>query len=502
MMSQRRAPRSAQEHIFHIHANTLSMLDGSMQANMSSNSVTIALELGDGSHVPFELSSRMRRRCFVLSAIPPGAILRGVQFEPFRAVMNYLHSGECPPIFTGLAEGNASLLLFAQTWVLAAQLGLTGLQNDLMTMMIGIHANIVDGRGADLDFQYTTDESLLEAFQYLRDQIGRNSHAENFLICFAGRTAPSISELERNLDTTKTDPAIRNEILTEARSFSPDPIKNQPEVFFVNDKRPPSYPQLEMQPNKTALSNGRWTSAHTTHPIDVDDADRPQLTKTFGEFGNGTQKHSSKTPKHKYRVGHLRSPDSTHTLLHSSFSNQPDEACDPGVRIHVGDPDDPNLSYPSQGVENPNGDLSASTVYHDGVLHSDRPLSLPLPSVLPPLSSPSPPSASLQCPRPPVSPHTHLSSHRSFVGSQDRGLKAPCVIQVYQYNNKAHDNAYRIHNESENTVAAQVQGRGKGGDRTVRAVANSGRQSQKLIRQKKGKRCRWFCLLTCGSKHY
>lgn len=68
-----------------------------MQANMSSNSVTIALELGDGSHVPFELSSRMRRRCFVLSAIPPGAILRGVQFEPFRAVMNYLDSGECPP---------------------------------------------------------------------------------------------------------------------------------------------------------------------------------------------------------------------------------------------------------------------------------------------------------------------------------------------------------------------------------------------------------------------
>jgi hypothetical protein len=108
----------------------------------------------------------------------------------------------------------------------------------------------------------------------------------------------------------------------------------------------------------------------------------------------------------------------------------------------------------------------------------------------------------LQCPRPPVSPHTHLSSHRSFVGSQDRGLKAPCVIQVYQYNNKAHDNAYRIQNESESTVAAQVQGRGKGGVRTVRAVANSGRQSQKLIRQKKGKRCRWFCLLTCGSKHY
>ena len=173
----------------------------------------------------------------------------------------------------------------------------------------------------------------------------------------------------------------------------------------------------------------------------VNDADRPQLTKTFGEFGNGTQKHSSKIPKHKYHVGHLRSPDSTHTLLHSSFSNQPDEACDPGVRIHVGDPDDPNLSYPSQGVENHNGDLSASTVDHDGVLHLDRPLSLPLPSALPPLSSPSPPSASLQCPRPPVSSHTHLSSHRSFVGSQDRGLKAPCVIQVYQYNNKAHDNA-------------------------------------------------------------
>ena len=343
---------------------------------MSSNSVTIALELGDGSHVPFELSSRMRRRCFVLSAIPPGAILRGVQFEPFRAVMNYLDSGECPPIFTGLAEGNASLLLFAQTWVLAAQLGLTGLQNDLMTMMIGIHANIVDGRVADLDFQYTTDESLLEAFQHLRDQIGRNSHAENFLICFAGRTAPSISELERNLDTAKTDPAIRNEILAEARSFSPDPIKNQPEVFFVNDRRPPSYPQLEIQPNKTGLGNGRWTSAHTTHPIDVNDADRPQLTKTFGEFGNGTQKHSSKIPKHKYHVGHLRSPDSTHTLLHSSFSNQPDEACDPGVRIHVGDPDDPNLSYPSHGVENHNGDLSASTVDHDGDLyhyHCHRP---------------------------------------------------------------------------------------------------------------------------------
>ncbi|KAB2110105.1 hypothetical protein AG0111_0g471 [Alternaria gaisen] len=373
--------------------------------------------------------------------------------------------------------------------------------NDLMTMMIGIHANIVDGRGADLDFHYTTDESLLEAFQHLRDQIGRNSHAENFLICFAGRTAPSISELERNLDTAKTDPAIRNEILAEARSFSPDPIKNQPEMFFVNDGRPP-YPQLEIQPNKTGLDNGRWTSTHTTHPIDVNDADRPQLTKTFGEFGNGTQKHSSKIPKHKYHVGHLRSPDSTHTLLHSSFSNQPDEACDPGVRIHVGDPDDPNLSYPSQGVENHNGDLSASTVDHDGVLHLDRPLSLPLPSALPPLSSPSPPSASLQCPRPPVSSHTHLSSHRAFVGSQDRGLKAPCVIQVYQYNNKAHDNAYRIQNESESTVAAQVQGRGKGGDRTVRTVANSGRQSQKLIRQKKGKRCRWFCPLTCGSKHY
>ncbi|CAG5161338.1 uncharacterized protein ALTATR162_LOCUS6010 [Alternaria atra] len=267
--------------------STIYVWSGNMQANMSRNSVTIALETDDGRHVPTELSSRMRRRCPALNAIPQGAILRGVEVEPFRAVVSYLDGDESPRIsvFTNHIGSNEFLLFFAQTWVLAARLGLPILQNDLMTIMISIHASMVDGRGTDSGLQYTAGESLSKAFQHLRDQIGRNTDAENFLICFAGRTAPLIDELERNLNSGEIDGAIRKEILAEARSFGPDPIKHHPQAFLVNQENPLEYPKLEIQ-----SKNVPWALSETSLPDIVDKAATPQLSHMYGELGNDMRK--------------------------------------------------------------------------------------------------------------------------------------------------------------------------------------------------------------------
>ncbi|KAI4664036.1 uncharacterized protein J4E79_003536 [Alternaria viburni] len=237
-----------------------------MPFKIPNDGVTITVKSDNGHLVPIELNDRVLRNCPVINAMPSGIILPNVQVKPFQVVTNYLDGDHLPSVFASHVDSSAPLLLFAQTWALAARLGLPILQNELISVMTDIHARIINGSGTDSHWQNTADGSLVKAFLHLREQVGANSHAEKFLICFVGKTAPFISELEQNLTREHLDPAIRNEILEKARSFGQDPIKHQPQMFRINPQQPPKYRPLEQDCNDTG---------YTSQAINFDDRNLP-----------------------------------------------------------------------------------------------------------------------------------------------------------------------------------------------------------------------------------
>jgi hypothetical protein len=118
------------------------------------------------------------------------------------------------------------------------------MQNKLIAVMADIYkASVERGDGE----QYSADKHLLYAFNHLWEQVGRNSHAEKFLICAVGRAAPLIRELKHQLNINQYDVEMKKNILKEARSFSQDPITYRPGLFRVSIENPPQYLPLEVR---------------------------------------------------------------------------------------------------------------------------------------------------------------------------------------------------------------------------------------------------------------
>jgi len=416
-----------------------------MPSKTPTDSVTITVKSDDGHLVPIELNNRVLRNCPVINAMPSGTILPNVQVKPFQAVTSYLDGDHLPSVFASRVDSSAPLLLFAQLWALAARLGLSILQNELISFMTDVHARIINGSGTDLRWQHAADGSLVEAFRHLREQVGANNHAEKFLICFVGKTAPFISELEQNLNRERLDSAIRDEILAKARSFDLDPIKHQPQTFRINPQQPPEYRPLEQDCNDTGMDDGTWSPTGASLSVTRDDI---------------------RNLPPQYR----RSPKLMYPRPRSPLSNRFDHGSGPLVCTQPGDPSDPDPGYTSQAIsfDDPNLPTGAGV----NVIRLTG-----------------------QGPGGPRSLPSRVNHHH------DTTLLY--IIQITQHNDNAHGNGNHTHYGDKNSTTAHAQDGSSGrSNRTVRAVADSGERRYKLIRERKGKQSKWFSLLTYGSKYY
>jgi hypothetical protein len=413
-----------------------------MQAMHYNESIMITVGSDYNQVHSVRLTNRMRESCPRLGALPPGSSLPSVHPKAFNVVLAFLDGDKTLSAFTSHFESDAILLLFAQVWALAARLALSALQNKLVSVMTELHAMFVEGGSNSHKQQYSVN-----AFLHLRKEAGPNSHAEDFLVCSVGRTAPLICELERQLDDARFDKHMKERILAEARSFEKNPIKHQPQRFLVSVSNPPQYPPLQVQ--QAYLPNGAAQAHDPRRPSDGSwHGKQSQETNTLILRNPEPDRPLRKSPLPRGSASIVRGKDrfydAAEFVVYSNAPGQPGKSPDPGVES-----DDQELND-----------------------RSSR-------------SSPQPP-----LPRP-----------QSF---SECGRKAPYVIQILQHNNNANNNDThnRNHIKYGNGVAI-VQGRGeeKGSD-CGKAKERNGRYKPKLTRSKKEKRFRWFSLLTCGSHDY
>jgi hypothetical protein len=213
-----------------------------------------------GPPTDVEISSRAQELCQFLRDLPFGSALPDVRIASWRIVLAYLDGEEALTALTTSTHDTALLLLFAQTWALAARLGLPIVQNRVISTMYDIY----DASLNDCTV-YPAGEYLLKAFNHLVQEVGKNSHAESFLICFVARTTPATSELEKQLGTHGFAENIRGSLLIEARSFDRDPIKHTLQRFQVDASYAPSYQPLEARSAIVPLFVSRHTPIPATH---------------------------------------------------------------------------------------------------------------------------------------------------------------------------------------------------------------------------------------------
>ena len=71
-------------------------------------------------------------------------------------------------VFASHVGSTDLLLVFAQTWALAARLNLPALQNKLISSMAESHTKSINGESRGLEQQYYADDNLTKAIQHLR----------------------------------------------------------------------------------------------------------------------------------------------------------------------------------------------------------------------------------------------------------------------------------------------------------------------------------------------
>jgi len=207
--------------------------------------ITIGSAYGPTATV--KLSSRARELCSFLRTLPPGSSLPKTHIEPFRVVIEYLDGDDTLNLLTDRKLDTRLLLLFAQGWALSARLGLPALQNRLVSVMCDIYTTIIDDTHQKDEPHLPADKNILQAFRHLQDEVGHDSQAERFLVCFVARTTPIISVLVRQLRRNKFDDLTSENLLAEARSFGLDAIRRTPRVFRVSVSHPPRYKQLDVE---------------------------------------------------------------------------------------------------------------------------------------------------------------------------------------------------------------------------------------------------------------
>jgi hypothetical protein len=428
-----------------------------MSAN---NNVVITVGSDHDCLTSAKLTLRIRDNCPQLAILPPGSSLPSIRPKPFQIVLAYLDGDDALSVFTSYFESNTFLLRFAETWALAARLCLPVLQDKLIMIMRDVHVHHTE-HGTKR--QWPADEQLCCAIQYLREEVGPSSHAENFLICFVGRAAPLICELERQLNRWRFEKNVREKILAEARSFERDPIKHQPNRFMVSVSDLPKYPPLDVQ--RPPVPNKQVENHNDRRLSDTHSDERKMEANTA--ILKGPEPNSG--VQCSVRNSKALVPHAPETII-----------CSPICLSNWF----PNWSYndnsgrdtPGSPNSNPESNNSSeNTPPNDDERHNG-------PSAPAAFHAPSPP------PPPPASP----------ARPNEHDGKAPYIIHVSQHNNSTNHNYHHNSNHVKNgnaNGAAIIQD--KSGN-TGRGKGKHGRHKNK----KKGKRFAWFLLLTCGCHDY
>lgn len=201
-----------------------------------------------GPLTTFQISSRARESCPFFYVLQQGSMLPTTQVEPFRIVLVCLNRAADFEHFISPKLDTRDLLLFVKVWALAARLGLPALQNTLVSAFhVMINTPPYFNDPSNFDRKYPADVYVLQAIQHLRKEVGNDSHAEKFLVCLVGRTAPLIRELEKQLKRKSFPSDIKEKILLEVRAFVKDPIKHKPSIFRITTSTPPQYLPLEIR---------------------------------------------------------------------------------------------------------------------------------------------------------------------------------------------------------------------------------------------------------------
>lgn len=93
-----------------------------MAAKNPDTDVIIAVASDHGQLVHVKLNDHIRERCPQLCAIPPDATLLNVYFKLLHTVLTYLDDDDSFSTFASHICTPNLLLVFAQTWALAARL--------------------------------------------------------------------------------------------------------------------------------------------------------------------------------------------------------------------------------------------------------------------------------------------------------------------------------------------------------------------------------------------
>lgn len=432
------------------------------------SSVTIAVGTYPNHLTHIRLSHHMRERCLKLGALAPGDVLPNVEVHPFCILLAYLNGDESLSVFKRQATDPSFLLIFAHTWALAARLSLRMLQNELISVMSKLYTVIDEGTCSYQRCTWT-DIYLLQAFQHIRSQFGPETHAENFLVCFSSRTAPLIGELEKQLRSKDFDFDIREKILKEARSFERDPIIHCPHIFHVSTLNPPSYPPLDVQRlPQDESSNADATRLHSN----------TSSSATNGRF-NSSERNYRSSLEHEIRI--LRESGSPHATSESSnisYQRQANSKLDSMVHLTIRDQDAPDRYGPLH-TQDP-GDTSSS------VMNEGRKLNLgyATPEHYLPMSHMHPTL-------PPSSAMSPSACH----------IRIPCMIQILQKNNEPrtdNSNRFRGSNDDKKRASPSIPGVRENSSDTARVSANNARHGERVTREKRRRRYRWFSLLTCG----
>jgi hypothetical protein len=229
---------------------------------MSDNTlIMVTVGSAYGPPTTFHISSRVRDSCPFFHVLQSGSMLPTTQIYPFHIVLSYLNGDDAFEEITSHNADTRLLLLFAKVWALAARLCLPALQNNLVSDLGAMFITLASDNPSNFGWKYPADRYVLQAIQHLREEVGDDSHAEMFLICLIGRTAPLICELERQMKRGGFGCDIKKKILAEARSFERDPIKHELHIFRISTSNPPQYPPLQV--HHVVLPNVRCRASPT-----------------------------------------------------------------------------------------------------------------------------------------------------------------------------------------------------------------------------------------------
>lgn len=230
------------------------------------------------------ISDRAQAQCPFLDSLEHGSSLPDTPADYFKIILRYLDGQDTD--FEPMQFTTNALLLFAQTWALAAKMNLPAIQNKLVDRFKSLYSHACRVRDSppvhyatQARPNYNPDMFVAEAFKVLNKECGNDSRAERFLICWVARFALDVTQLEHRLNSLAgyITGTIRKKILHDAKELSADPIKYDIERFMVKRSDRHNYTPLtvvsppeafnEAQSEVDRRKGRHWqNTASTIHP--------------------------------------------------------------------------------------------------------------------------------------------------------------------------------------------------------------------------------------------